>query len=838
MVPDLSCYRSHQDKALLEHISGVLDNAQERCNVATSPERLQNIVKAACVFHDIGKTNPLFQAKLPTSTKDQWKHFVTPYWRSILAHDSQYSNHAYLSAYLFLAVDETTEMSWWDWKPSPVERTAIAAIIAHHHGNLPDFRNIFHKDEIGRLISFLSLQPSLPIENFLRAWELKVNDEQLGDAADLLERKGGLPLKKLPESNERLDYFLETQFAFAALIESDKRDAGDNEYLRRAEQLEWAKEHFAPLLQERFEKLKSDEKPLPLNALRTQMRDEAVQKLRAELQKGTRTFSLTAPTGAGKTFALLALAEVLREYSKSHAIVYGLPFLTITEQVEGVCREVFGDEFVSRFDSRTQNKKLDELRAKLDDTPQEARNDASRALLQEAFSSETFDAAFTVTTFVQIFETLLSNRNAILLKLPNFAKTIFLLDEIQALPPRLYVFFAAYLQAFCEKFDCYAIFSTATMPAFDIVKEAEQAHKLFHEYSKPVELLSPSHFENPIFDRYEVRPLQPTSVDCAELAQKIVEENTSCLVVLNTIADSKNLFKLLSEQTDAEVILLNTHFTLRDRQNKFARCKEFLKEKKSVILVSTQLIEAGVDIDFPVVFRDLCPLPSLIQTAGRCNRNGEPKRGLVRFFELLEEGKSRAELIYKGEPKWFLQFSRDKVLSTEGFREDELLSIQIEYFMKANSDLMLGQHRLRVDDDWDEHANLVEQIDNLAFASVGSFQLINDGEYGESLRYFVPQDEDDIEDRFECLQELVREVVEAKRKAKGRLDYKESKNYDIKIQAQLRKMAPDIVQFRVPRNSKAPDSDAECCGVHRLSLRGDYSSKTGVSFNGDAMAML
>lgn len=142
MVPDLSSYRSHQDKALLDHISGVFNRAQARCSVATNAERLQNIVKVACVFHDIGKTNPLFQAKLPAATQEQWSQFVAPYWQSLLSYDSEYSNHAYLSAYLFLSVDENAEMNWWGWKPSPVERTAVAAIIAHHHGNLPDFRNI------------------------------------------------------------------------------------------------------------------------------------------------------------------------------------------------------------------------------------------------------------------------------------------------------------------------------------------------------------------------------------------------------------------------------------------------------------------------------------------------------------------------------------------------------------------------------------------------------------------------------------------------------------------------------------------------------------------------
>ena len=841
---------------------------------------MARVAEAAALFHDLGKLNPNFQPKVNPDFQPDSEVV-----------NREYSRHAYLSAYAFLCFLECNDIAeTLGLKQSDIWR--VLAVIAHHHGHLPDFEELLKKTECDETLKFIATQPPLPASDFLAQW-LPHSSFDIFDAANnvlFVEAKYRRMMRNRRQKlvPQRLDYFLETQFAFASLIESDKRDAGNNTFFHRKEQVDWAQENFKPLLQNRFAALGQIEySKKPLNLLRTQMRDEAVNNLRAALEpnkasgKVARTFSLTAPTGAGKTFALLALADVIREKAPSHAVVYGLPFLTITEQVEGVCRGIFGDEFVSRFDSRTQNKKLDELQAKLDDTPQEARNDATRALLQEAFSSETFDAAFTVTTFVEIFETLLSNRNATLLKLPNFAKTIFLLDEIQALPPRLYVFFAAYLQAFCEKFDSYAIFSTATMPAFEIAKAATEAHELFHEYSIPIELLSLSHFENAIFDRYEVRPLQAAPLTSEELAQKIIQTNESCLVVLNTIADSKNIYNLLRENADAEVILLNTHFTLRDRQEKIARCKvllpdsqsaggtlskaklsqcralfrlwrnvertarrekisrlkQLLIDKKNVALVSTQLIEAGVDIDFPVVFRDLCPLPSVIQTAGRCNRNGERERGLVWFFELQENGKSRAALIYGNEPPWFLKFSREQILATQGFRESELLPIQKSYFDKVGTDLKLGQHRLKVQDDYQD-ADLVEQIDNLAFASVGSFQLINEREFGEFFRFFVPQNEDGNEDRFEKLQKLVKKSAQARAVAKGKLDYKDAKEHRLNIESQLRRMALDIVQFRVPYGSKPPASDAECCGVHRLSVRVDYGSEKGIRFNGEATAIL
>jgi len=821
-------YHSHSNKFLRVHIEGVLQGTALR----SAPYSCAEIAQWAALFHDFGKLNPNFQPK------------VNPAFAPQKPLQSDYSSHAYLSAYAFLC--------YCAMNPDRLKGALsyqkifqIVAIVAHHHGDLPNFENILHGEECKKVLSFLKENPPLPISEYLAQW-------MPHQAFDILDEKQhhfllpnernifrGITLPALRKlAPQRLDYFLETQFAFASVIEADKRDAADNKFYRRQEQIEWAKAHFENDLQKYFLQLQDSPKAqIPLNQTRTRIREDSETALRQELERGARTFCLTAPTGAGKTLTLLALASVIRERSPEHSVVYGLPFLTITEQVEAQCHKIFGEDFVSRHDSRTVNKKLDKLLGELDESPEEWDAESTRLLLQEVFSSETFDAAFTVTTFVQIFETLLSNRNSALLKLPNFAKTIFILDEIQALPPRLYIFFAAYLQAFCKKFDSYAIFSTATMPAFEIPDAAQYARDLFTTYQPPKELLSHSYFENVVFDRYEVRPLASKAISREELAQEIIEKESSALIVLNTIEDSCQLYDLLCGEADAEVILLNTHFTLRDRQDKIVRCKDLLGQNKRVILVSTQLIEAGVDIDFPMVFRDLCPLPSLIQTAGRGNREGENPRATVWFFELQANNKSRAKLIYHEEPSWFLDFSREEILQSEGFCEKELLPIQQKYFLKVCQDLILGQHRLKVDGKYDT-ANVVEQIDNLAFENVGSFRLIDEEKYGETLRYFVPQPEDELDDRLEQLHDVIKEAIEAQRSVAPQDRYETAQKYTLKIQAQLQKIAPDTVQFRVPFRAKPPAFAMECCGICHLSIPKDYSFERGISFDGNASVFL
>ena len=265
--------------------------------------------------------------------------------------------------------------------------------------------------------------------------------------------------------------------------------------------------------------------------------------------------------------------------------------------------------------------------------------------MQEIFSQDTFDHPFIITTFVQLFEALVSNRNSTLLRLPNFARTIFLIDEIQALPPRLYTFFTAYLDEFCRKFDSYAIISTATMPYVEIpdkeMPNDENPRMLFKGYVKPCELLNRSFYEREEFNRYRITRIEHDDFRVEALADIVRKQLKSSLVILNTIDDTKQLYDALNRGIDAsledEFVLLNTHFTPNDRQRKIKLCKDRLKNNQRAVLISTQLIEAGVDIDFPVLYRDMCPLPSLIQSSGRCNRNGKEPFGEVYLFEIKKE---------------------------------------------------------------------------------------------------------------------------------------------------------------------------------------------------------
>ena len=209
------------------------------------------------------------------------------------------------------------------------------------------------------------------------------------------------------------------------------------------------------------------------------------------------------------------------------------------------------------------------------------------------------------------------------------------MDEIQALPPRLYGFFVAYLSRFCEKFDSYAIISTATQPNFNLPENNTEAKNFFFDYEKPTPLLPLNYFENDLFNRYQIE-FEKESINIETLKDFIRSEDQSVLVILNTIDDTKELFKKLQDELEAdELLLLNTHFTPQHRKLKIYLAKQRLRQNKRIVVVSTQLIEAGVDIDFPIVYRDFATVASIVQSAGRCNRNGKlDSLGKVKLFKL------------------------------------------------------------------------------------------------------------------------------------------------------------------------------------------------------------
>lgn len=795
MVHDLK-FESHPGKLLEEHIWGVHKGTLQSSSLP--------IAGLAALFHDLGKINPNFQNKL--------------YGKS-----TGYANHSYLSVigwvnYALVNMKKLiTDYGLKNQEEYSLFLLQIAVLIGKHHQNLPNFEYaITGSEELIRATEFAKENMQhLPINEFLNktlkqdcvSFELKWG-KQMNMFVSFLTKYQKKAWKQAP-----LKSFMDTQEAFSALIEADKRDAGKNDSYFFNETIETNTEQLAKNLTSTFERFDQSLNKSQLNILRTQIRLEAVENVKKRLQKDERVFTLTAPTGAGKTFTMLSVADEIRKQKGKLGIIYSLPFLSITEQVQKISEELLDD--VLSVNSKTENERIRNAQQSYENN-QSTEN--LTEILKEDFIQNTFDHPFIITTFVQFFESLVSNKNSTLLKLPNFKKRIFLIDEVQALPPRLYIFFSAWLNEFCRRNDSYAILSTATMPKLAIpIKDTDEdcrADLLFQDYSVPNELIDcKKYFAIDIFNRYQIDVLSDQQTN-ESLVNHILKLEASCLVILNTIADTKNLYNELKGKSE-NVLLLNTHFIPNDRTRIIKQAQDLLKTNKKVILISTQLIEAGVDIDFPVVYRDMCPLPSLIQSAGRCNRNNILEKGQVYFFELVnEKGSSRAKLIYRDEGKKFLEFCRENIQVS--INENQLFEVQSKFFKSIQQNLTIGEFKT----DKDASINMVKCVNNAEFESLGKFKLINN-DIGEQAQFYILEDEDDC--CYENLNELLDEL-------KLQQDYANTKRIKIEINDFIKKLSGRILNIRVNKYNKSqmPQSfNEDVMGIKFIS-NNNYSPTEGL----------
>ena len=801
------CY-SHPGKLLKVHLENVV-SLSKRFTSSHAVELISH-------FHDIGKVNPNFQEKL---------NGLCP---------KEYDHHAYVSAYAFFMFLIKNPDMFKALVPQEFNSNnfliSLITIVAKHHGDLPDMmpngdNSILSSYEVSNLYAFLDkkhisfgnvfselldIEPSIPssmeeerIRFFFKGIVNKSNDYKVA-----------------------LPFFLEIQSVFSALIKADKSDAGDmvSTLDKEAEDLNSFSHIYPSILQHYLDNLNSQ---TLLNMERTKIRQESVDRIREGLKEGKQLFELTAPTGSGKTLMLLSLASEIIKAKGAKRIIYGLPFLSITEQVESEVLKILKgyEHFVQRIDSKSTNTRFDDIQKELDENP-------SEKLLQELvaleFQEDTFGYPFIITTFVRVFETLLSNKNHELMKLPNFSNCVFLLDEIQSLPPRLYGFFVAYLDKFCKLTGSFAIISTATQPALRLPDDNKDAKDFFMDYELPFKLLSLSHYANPVFNRYTVE-VQKSIIDIEQLGHQVLQEEKSVLVILNTIQDTIDLYNFITDNMDDKnVLLLNTHFISRDRSLKIYLAKRKLRQGDKVVLISTQLIEAGVDIDFPVLYRDFATISSIVQSAGRCNRNGRnAEKGKVVVVRLVTDKGESSSLIYRGPDKELMKFSRESFSESVDCEEKDMLNIQNTFFEKICNQLLFGAYGE------DLKNNLMKDISQCMYEKVEKFSLIDKNIFGEECLYYVPRNDKDK--NFELLIGYQKDLIES-------LPHNDKISiihcHKRKLSNQLKKMSNRIVQIRFKHNQSKPiiSSDEDYNGLYKISTE-CYNFRTGIQIDGGCMLL-
>lgn len=390
-----------------------------------------------------------------------------------------------------------------------------------------------------------------------------------------------------------------TRMLFSCLVDADYSVSAEDEneaYLEQSEQGDISPAEALCALDRHLADIQSNS---GADAALNRLRDAVFAACGAagELEHGV--FNLTAPTGVGKTLALLHFA--LRHcdaWGKKRVIVV-LPFLSLTEQSAKTYRDI-----------------LPQL---LEDTSQSELSD------EERLYASRWRVPFLVTTSVKFFETLFSDRPTDCRRLHNIANSVIVFDEAQTLPPELIRATLRATDELCGRYGCTMVFSTATQPDYTALKAFSKR--------RPREIL-------PDYAAYYAR-LKRTAVDWRldeaisweALAEELSEQRSVCAIV-NLRKHARELYRLLRGKCGEEgVFFLTTDLCPAHRSEVIERIRSRLDEHLPCRVVSTQCIEAGVDLDFDAVYRALAPLDSIIQAAGRCNRNGRlPQGGKVTVF--------------------------------------------------------------------------------------------------------------------------------------------------------------------------------------------------------------
>lgn len=411
-----------------------------------------------------------------------------------------------------------------------------------------------------------------------------------------------------PETMTRLGTEFFTRMVFSALVDADfldtERHFDPDAAASRTQGME---------MEELWARFRAFHSSLPagkgrVSEVRTAVYSDCLEA--AASDQGV--FRLTVPTGGGKTLSSMAFALKHAIQHNLERIIVAVPFTTITEQTADVYRSAFGIQ--------AESPAVLEHHSAVDPT---RTDDQTRAGLWSRLAAENWDAPIIVTTTVQLFDSIFARRTGKCRKVHRLASSVLILDEAQALPPHVLDPILDALRRLSSFYKTSVVLCTATQPALDDAPGFRGLTDVRDIVKDPQR-----HFQ-------KLRRVEYESVTETWSWDRVADEALSAqqsLVILNTVGNSADLFDAVDSK-DPDALYLSTRLCGAHRRAVLSAVKQRLGARMPCHLVSTQVVEAGVDVDFPLVLRALGPLDSIVQAAGRCNREGGMKSGRVVIFQ-------------------------------------------------------------------------------------------------------------------------------------------------------------------------------------------------------------
>lgn len=620
-------------QSLEAHLRGVSKQASEfaaKFELATHGELIG-------LLHDLGKYSAAFQAYIQSAT-------------GLLNQDvdEEYVDASGLRG----KIDHSTSGAQFIWQhligtEDPMAHLAgqfLALCIASHHSGLIDcVTSIQGKPtedgfsrRMGKADSSTHLHEALDKadpELLAEARRLLAKPEITVGFQDWLRRV----LEKIPPPSTadkgaspvfQLQLGLLARALFSCLIDADRIDTADFEHPGRARRR--LRGNYVPweTLIDRLERHLANLEPRnPIDALRQDISRHCLEAA----ERDTGIYTLTVPTGGGKTLASLRFALHHAQKHKLDRIIYVIPFTSIIDQNARVAREILEPADVE------PGSVVLEHHSNL--TPEDQ-------TWRSKILSENWDAPVVFTTMVQLLETLFGAGTRGARRMHQLANAVLIFDEIQSLPVRCVHLFNNAMNFLTDHCRSTVVLCTATQPLLDRVDVSKGAIQL----TKNSELMPDVHL---LFDQlarveilYQRKPGGWTQDEVAALAFEQIEVACTCLVIVNTVKSAQALYRLCRNHPQAKVFHLSTRLCPAHRKARLDEIRSRLEANPPLptLCFSTQLIEAGVDVDFASVIRYAAGLDSIAQAAGRCNRNGRLVCGKVYVINPRDEDENLSKL--------------------------------------------------------------------------------------------------------------------------------------------------------------------------------------------------
>lgn len=452
-----------------------------------------------------------------------------------------------------------------------------------------------------------------------------------------------------------------------------------------------------PRLEEHLTSLKNNADKSEVNVVRNQVQQQCLKMSDSPIG----FYSLTVPTGGGKTLSSLLWAMCHAIKNGQKRIIIAIPYTSIIMQTAHILRDIFGKENVLEHHSNVDIES-DKNKGSKEEIYDETRE-------KQKLATENWDYPIIVTTNVQLFESMFNNKPSVCRKLHNIVNSVIILDEVQTLPTDYLQPIVDSLKTYNKLFGVSVLFTTASQPILSGMIEGCNPKASFAGIEKVTEII-PADFR--LHDRLRrVRLEIDNEGRTYDEVVAMLRRHKRVLCIVNTRNDAKELYQRLPQEG---ITLHLSRMMCPDHvSSTIKQIKKALEDDRNEIIrvVSTQLVEAGVDIDFPVVYRQETGLDSVLQAAGRCNREGKQDICTTYVFSLSKE---------HGLPKGFIQAANDARKNMIGVHDWFAPKTMTEYFKQLYHNPIISKNKFNRND-------IVSKLKELRFATVAKdFQLIED----------------------------------------------------------------------------------------------------------------